>query len=104
MVGNTASTPSEPVWLNTKTAAERLGITPRTLYRLVDEGLVVGYKVGRVIRFQEADVEAVKAEQPASAAADDEADVPNDGDEAKGCEGPPRAPAAPSRRTSPRKR
>ena len=42
MVGNTASTPSEPVWLNTKTAAERLGITPRTLYRLVDEGLVVG--------------------------------------------------------------
>ncbi len=58
MVGNTASTPSEPAWLNTKTAAERLGITPRTLYRLVDEGLVVGYKVGRVIRFQEADIEA----------------------------------------------
>ena len=53
---------------------------------------------------EEADVEAVKAEQPASAAADDEADVPNDGDEAKGCEGPPRAPAAPARRTSPRKR
>ena len=38
---------------------------------------------------EEAGVEAVKAEQPASAAADDEADVPNDGDEAKGCEARP---------------
>ena len=43
---------------------------------------------------EEADVEAVKAEQPAMAA-DDEADVQNEGDEAKGREGPPSAPAAP---------
>ena len=52
---------------------------------------------------EEADVEALKAEQPASAA-DDEADVQNEGDEAKGREGPPKAPAAPARRTSPRTR
>ena len=51
----------------------------------------------------EADVEAVKAEQPA-AAADDEADGPNEGDEAKCREGPPEALAAPARRTSPRTR
>ncbi|MFP5328418.1 MAG: helix-turn-helix domain-containing protein, partial [Acidimicrobiia bacterium] len=29
---------SETRWLSTKDAAERLGITSRTLYRLIDEG------------------------------------------------------------------
>lgn len=44
-------------WLNTKEAAERLGITLRSLYRFIDEGDLVAYKFGRVIRLQEADVE-----------------------------------------------
>ena len=29
-------------WLNTKSAAAMLGITPRTLYKLVDQGQVSG--------------------------------------------------------------
>ena len=43
-------------WLSTKAAAELLGITPRTLYRFIDEGDIPGYKFGRVIRIKKADV------------------------------------------------
>jgi excisionase family DNA binding protein len=45
-------------WLGTAEAARRLGITPRTLYRLIDEGQLPAYKFGRVIRLRVADVEA----------------------------------------------
>jgi excisionase family DNA binding protein len=44
-------------WLSTKEAAERLGITLRSLYRFIDEGDLVAYKFGRVIRIQEEDVD-----------------------------------------------
>jgi len=44
------------VWLSTKEASERLGITLRSLYRFIDEGDLVAYKFGRVIRIQEQDV------------------------------------------------
>jgi excisionase family DNA binding protein len=44
-------------WLSTKEASERLGITLRSLYRFIDEGDLVAYKFGRVIRIQEEDVE-----------------------------------------------
>jgi excisionase family DNA binding protein len=44
------------VWLSTKEASERLGITLRSLYRFIDEGDLVAYKFGRVIRIQETDV------------------------------------------------
>ena len=43
-------------WLSTKEASERLGITLRSLYRFIDEGDLVAYKFGRVIRIQEKDV------------------------------------------------
>ncbi len=43
-------------WLSTKEAAERLGITPRTLYRFIDEGSLPAYRFGRVIRLQEHEV------------------------------------------------
>jgi excisionase family DNA binding protein len=46
------------VWLSTKSAAERLGITARTLYRFIDEGQIAAYKFGRVLRLQQADVDA----------------------------------------------
>jgi len=48
----------EIVWLSTREAARRLGITTRTLYRLVDNGQLPAYKVGRVIRLQEGEVDA----------------------------------------------
>lgn len=43
-------------WLSTKAAAEYLGITTRTLYRLIDDGQMPAYKFGRVIRLQQDDV------------------------------------------------
>jgi excisionase family DNA binding protein len=44
-------------WLNTADAAESLGITSRTLYRLIDEGRLPAYKLGRVIRLMQSDID-----------------------------------------------
>ena len=44
-------------WLSTKEASELLGVTLRSLYRFIDEGDLVAYKFGRVIRIQQTDVE-----------------------------------------------
>ena len=44
-------------WLSTKAAAERLGITSRTLYRLIDEGQIAAYQMGRVLRVMAKDVD-----------------------------------------------
>ena len=48
----------EIIWLSTKAAARRLGITPRTLYRFIDEGDLPAYRFGRVIRLKQMDVDA----------------------------------------------
>jgi excisionase family DNA binding protein len=45
------------VWLSTKECCARLGVTVRTLYRFIDEGQLVAYQMGRVIRVQEQDLE-----------------------------------------------
>jgi excisionase family DNA binding protein len=45
------------VWLSTKECCSRLGVTVRTLYRFIDEGQLVAYQMGRVIRVQEPDLE-----------------------------------------------
>src|SRR5436305_9638498 len=45
-------------WMSTGEAARRLGVTVRTLYRLIDEGELPAYKFGRVIRLQENEVDA----------------------------------------------
>ena len=44
------------VWLSTKECCARLGVTVRTLYRFIDEGQLVAYQMGRVIRVQEDDL------------------------------------------------
>jgi excisionase family DNA binding protein len=44
-------------WLSTADAARRLGITPRTLYRFLDQGDLPGYRFGRVIRLKATEVE-----------------------------------------------
>ncbi len=47
----------ETGWLSTAAAAKRLGITPRTLYRFIDEGQLPAYRFGRVIRLKTTDVD-----------------------------------------------
>jgi excisionase family DNA binding protein len=44
-------------WLSTAEAARKLGITPRTLYRFIDEGQLPAYRFGRVIRLKEDEVD-----------------------------------------------
>ncbi|MHB8670721.1 MAG: helix-turn-helix domain-containing protein [Acidimicrobiales bacterium] len=44
-------------WMGTAEAAEHLGVTLRTLYRLIDTGQVPAYKLGRVIRLRRDEVE-----------------------------------------------
>ena len=54
----TVSVMTEPIeWLSTKEASERLGVTLRSLYRFIDEGDLVAYRFGRVIRLQRTDVD-----------------------------------------------
>lgn len=47
---------TEITWLNTAETAKRLGITPRTLYRFIDDGQLPAYRFGRVIRLKESEV------------------------------------------------
>ncbi len=48
----------EVEWMSTAAAAEYLGITPRTLYRFIDEGQLPAYRFGRVIRLKATEVES----------------------------------------------
>ena len=41
-----------------KTLAEKLAVTPITIYRLVDQGKLPALKIGRAIRFRPQDVDA----------------------------------------------
>lgn len=50
--------PDPITWMSTRETSERLGVTLRTLYRFIDEGQIPAYKLGRVIRLKESDVEA----------------------------------------------
>ncbi len=49
---------SEDDWLSTQEAARLLGITPRTLYRFIDQGDIPAYRMGRVIRLRRREVES----------------------------------------------
>jgi len=53
-----AAEPGGSEWLGTKEAARRLGITPRTLYRFIDEGQLPAYRFGRVIRLKAVEVDS----------------------------------------------
>lgn len=44
------------VWIGTAEAAEALGVVPRTLYRVIDDGRLPAYRFGRVIRIKEQDL------------------------------------------------
>lgn len=50
--------PDQIRWMSTRETAEQLGVTLRTLYRFIDEGQIAAYKLGRVIRLKQLDVEA----------------------------------------------
>ncbi|MBL8195109.1 MAG: helix-turn-helix domain-containing protein [Blastocatellia bacterium] len=43
--------------LKASDVAERLGVSERTVQRLTQRGLLVGYKIGRILKFRLSDVE-----------------------------------------------
>jgi excisionase family DNA binding protein len=45
-------------WLGTPAASTYLGVSQRTLYRLIDQGDVAAYQMGRVIRVRKEDLDA----------------------------------------------
>ena len=45
-------------WMSTEAASTYIGVTPRTLYRFIDEGQLQAYRFGRVIRLRVSEVEA----------------------------------------------
>ena len=45
-------------WMGTPQAAEYLGISVRTLYRLIDQGRIPAYAIGRVYRVKRDDLDA----------------------------------------------
>ncbi|HVM00810.1 MAG TPA: helix-turn-helix domain-containing protein [Egibacteraceae bacterium] len=54
----TAETSDASGWISTAEASRRLGVGLRTLYRMIDGGELPAYKLGRVIRIREQDLEA----------------------------------------------
>ena len=54
---NSNESSEETAWLSSGQAAKHLGITPCTLYRLINEGQLVGFRFGRVIRLKQCDVD-----------------------------------------------
>jgi excisionase family DNA binding protein len=50
-------TENQITWLSTAGTAKRLGVTPRTLYRFIDEGQIPAYRFGRVIRLKAEEVD-----------------------------------------------
>jgi excisionase family DNA binding protein len=51
-------------WMSTREASDKLGVTLRTLYLLIDQGSLPAYKIGRVIRLKADDVEQWKSDDP----------------------------------------
>jgi excisionase family DNA binding protein len=51
-------TEDNPLWFSSREAAKHLGLTTRTLYRLVDDGLLPAYRMGRVLRLKRDDIDA----------------------------------------------
>ena len=45
-------------WMNSGDAADHLGVGLRTLYKFIDDGKLVAYRFGRVIRLKRTDVDA----------------------------------------------
>ena len=55
--GPTGSPSEELRWLSTRQAAAYLGITPRTVYKLIDTDQLRAYRFGRVIRIRGGDLD-----------------------------------------------
>lgn len=56
--------PTESEWLTVTEVCRRLGVTRRTLLRLIDRGELPAYRIGHWIRVRVSDVEAYESARP----------------------------------------
>lgn len=54
---DSARVSDEHEWLSTAQAAARIGVVTRTLYRMIDQGELPAYRIGRVLRLKAADID-----------------------------------------------
>jgi excisionase family DNA binding protein len=54
----------ESEWLTVTEVCGRLGVSRRTLFRLIDRAKLPAYKIGHWIRLRVADVEAYERDHP----------------------------------------
>lgn len=59
--GTEAVEDASACWLSTRAVAERLGVTSRTVYRLINDGELIAHRFGRVIRVRVEDLGAFVA-------------------------------------------
>ena len=45
-----------PTWLGVGDVATRLGVVPKTVYRMIDNGSLTAFRIGRGIRIKESDL------------------------------------------------
>jgi putative molybdopterin biosynthesis protein len=50
-------------WMTVNQACRRLAVSRKRLYRLINEGHLPAYRIGRMIRLLAADIEAYRREQ-----------------------------------------
>lgn len=43
-------------WLSVQSAADELEVTPRTIYRFINDGKLAAYRIGRVYRIKRTDL------------------------------------------------
>jgi excisionase family DNA binding protein len=65
-------------WMSSDEAAAYLGVIPATLRRLINDGQLVGYRIGRVIRVQRTDIDAFLEEARIRPVREAEAGTPPD--------------------------
>ena len=51
-----SDSPVNPTWLGVGDVAARLGVVSKTVYRMIDNGSLTAYRIGRVIRVKESDL------------------------------------------------
>lgn len=59
----------EPQFVTTREAAERLRVSEKQIYRLVEQGKLQRYGLGRRHRFQQSDIAALLVEQQSASSA-----------------------------------
>lgn len=57
MTERSSQSTAKTLWLSVQNAASELEVTPRTIYRFINDGKLAAYRIGRVYRIRRADMQ-----------------------------------------------